>query len=564
MTYKPLHILFITFIIVLFSHSNLLAGVNKGDKLYNEGNYFKAINKYKSAYEKDPQNFIVVEKIANTYMEMGEYSKAELWFWKAYRANGLSEQGSLSYMKALISNSKYQIAEDFCVDYRSKYPQSTIKCPNQNAFRSLMFSDKFEVNLMNFNTSSDDVNPTVYQENLYLLSAATKKSPVVKVINLPELVGDNKAEGTTFRRINSVNPSNGIAFHPYTGEMFYAMGNKNGLSDGNIYKSYVNTFDAYSTLFEDKLPFPNNKDYSIFEVTFNAAGTIMYFSSDMDGGYGGSDLWKCTYENGVLGVPVNLGQQINTFGNERYPTFHQGDLYFSSDGLLGLGSLDIFRVTKQAEEWGIPENLRSPVNSNFNDYAITFKNDLEGFFTSDRIGGEGGNDIYSFRKRAEIMTVLVYDKDTKEPLANMPITLGSGEVVTTDENGVCSVEYTEDGLENIVAVKDGYAQNDLKFNEEGYSVLVPMESQKGIKFMVQVLNKKSGLPMDGVFVGLNDFESTTDAAGNTFWMIYPDMEYTLTAYDAKNKSVLNEKLVKNFSTKDAETPDFWTATVLLE
>ena len=549
MTYrKPLFTILLIVCISFFSFSNLTASNIAGDKLYQQEKFAQAIKKYKQAYQKDTRNYILVEKIANCYMQLDKFSSAEYWYWKAFKGNSLSEAGSYSYMKALIANSKYRMAEEFCLKYRGKYPQTNITCPNQEEFRSLIFGNEFEVNLLDANTEKDDVSATIYQDNLYLVSNAEKvssKSGVMKVINISELAVNSNAEVKVFKKINSINPNKGIGFHPFTGQMFYAV-NKNKASNGMMfYKTSVNIVDVQSDIFEEKLTYPNDQSFQIHELTFNNEGTIAYYSSDMAGGFGGSDLYMSTYQNGVFGEPQNLGAKVNTIGDERYPAYSNGELYFSSDGLLGLGSFDIF-------------------STKFGDYAISFKDESAGFFTSDRIGGKGGCDIYSFNKRAEIMTVFVYDKDTKEPLGDMPITLGNGKQVTTDAGGVCSIEYTEEGLENVSAQKDGFIQSELKFNENGYSVVVPMESQQGIKFMVQVLNKESGLPMEGINVQLNDFQSYTDDAGNTYWMIYPNKDYVLTAYNSKDKSVLNEKLTENFSTHDAETPDFWTATILME
>ena len=128
-------------------------------------------------------------------------------------------------------------------------------------------------------------------------------------------------------------------------------------------------------------------------------GKYLYFVSDMPGGYGGKDLWRAPLSNSGLGPVENLGDQINTEGDEVFPTFrHDGILYFSSDGHPGMGGLDIFSARQ--DEWGTwhISNLKAPVNSQGDDFGMTFFHQEEenGFFASNRGDARGYDHIYSF------------------------------------------------------------------------------------------------------------------------------------------------------------------------
>ncbi len=134
-------------------------------------------------------------------------------------------------------------------------------------------------------------------------------------------------------------------------------------------------------------------------------GKYLIFVSDLPGGYGGRDLWSSSYERKTdsWSIPVNLGPEINTAGNEMFPTFAiNGDLYFATDGIPGMGGLDVFKATKISgkNNWENPKNMGAPINSENNDYSLVEYTDKKGYFTSERKNNNGGNefdsDIYSY------------------------------------------------------------------------------------------------------------------------------------------------------------------------
>ncbi len=179
----------------------------------------------------------------------------------------------------------------------------------------------------------------------------------------------------------------------------------------------------------------------------NKKETLLIFASDMPGGLGGKDLWYTTYDKREKSwtKPVNLGPKINTPENEVFPFLDQDEnLYFSSNGHVGLGGLDMFKAEKVAEnKWGKIENLKYPLNSAGDDFSIVFEKgtDQKGFFTSNREGGKGKDDIYNFSlpEIKYLLEVYVKNKETNEPIPGVTITLlgsdGSQIVKTTDEEG---------------------------------------------------------------------------------------------------------------------------------
>lgn len=140
-------------------------------------------------------------------------------------------------------------------------------------------------------------------------------------------------------------------------------------------------------------------------------GKMLIFACDNEEGFGGYDLYYSikigTDDEAKWSVPINLGNKINTDGNEVFPFLDKDTLYFSSDGHIGMGGLDIFRVEKKAHKWEIPQNLKAPMNSGGDDFGFILDplNPLpegiiqQGYFSSNRIGGRGSDDIYKFQQQ---------------------------------------------------------------------------------------------------------------------------------------------------------------------
>lgn len=141
------------------------------------------------------------------------------------------------------------------------------------------------------------------------------------------------------------------------------------------------------------------------QPTFSIDGKTLYFVSDRKGGYGGMDIWKCVFENGRWSDAVNLGPTINTAGNEMSPFIHYDDrtLYFSSDGHVGMGGLDIFVSRRQDDgSWSTPVNLGYPINTSGDESnLIVDAASTTAYYSSDREGGFGKQDLYSFEMPAE-------------------------------------------------------------------------------------------------------------------------------------------------------------------
>jgi hypothetical protein len=172
-------------------------------------------------------------------------------------------------------------------------------------------------------------------------------------------------------------------------------------------KIYVAKIDAYFRLGELVEFKYNSPAYSVGHACVSKDGQTLYFVSDMQGGYGGTDLYRCMkLEDGSWGSPINLGKDINSSGDEMFPyiNYKGNTLYFSSTGNSIFGGLDLNKSTRsRANVFSKPTNLGAPFNSNKDDFAIIFTDEYEdeGFFSSSRLEGLGGVDIYKFKSEVK-------------------------------------------------------------------------------------------------------------------------------------------------------------------
>jgi outer membrane protein OmpA-like peptidoglycan-associated protein len=176
----------------------------------------------------------------------------------------------------------------------------------------------------------------------------------------------------------------------------------------------------FSSLIDGKWSKPepfthNNTEYSVGQPCLSADGNTMYFTSDMPGGYGGLDIYKSTKDvAGAWSFPVNLGDKINTEGDEMFPFFesNSGTFLFSSNGRFGLGGLDIFVSQLSGTGFSAPYNPGSPLNTQFDDFAAIVDDKMgQGYFSTNRTGGSGGDDIYSLTLKDPDVTFAVIFPD---------------------------------------------------------------------------------------------------------------------------------------------------------
>jgi peptidoglycan-associated lipoprotein len=244
----------------------------------------------------------------------------------------------------------------------------------------------------------------------------------------------------------------------------------------------------------------NSNGHSVGHPALTKNSKTLYFISDMPGGKGGKDIWRTTLIDNNWSEPLNL-TELNTEGNEMFP-YLSGDsiLYFSSDGIIGMGGLDLFKSRILSDgKYETPQNLKTPFNSSADDFSIVFIDKENGLFCSNRTGGIGDDDIYSFKLKPIIISVVgnVTDKINNKPINNVLVTIkgSDGSVLTTetDSKGNYKIETLKSNVKYIISLsKDGYfgdARN-LNIEDEKFSKEFSKASGHNFDFTLIKMTKK--------------------------------------------------------------------------
>lgn len=362
---------------------------------------------------------------------------------------------------------------------------------------------------------------------------------------------------------------------------------KDGINKLKLY-SAENAKGNWNDLKE--LPF-NSDEYSVGHPALSKDDKLLYFVSDMPGGFGGTDLYVSKYEGGNWATPINLGPAVNSSGNEMFPfADEQGNLYFASDGHAGLGGLDIF-YAKLIE--GVmakkPRNLGTPINSAKDDFGlITDGERKSGFFSSNRRQGGADDDLYRFERSGPLnpcqeVIVNVIDAETKTPLANAVVIMASKnesetDVKTgqTDSNG--SIRLCLDPETDFVfkTTYEGYLGNSMELASkdsditEAVKLDIPLEKvkvkPKTFTLRGLVTTQKDRKPISGVKVLLRNEcddsvqEAVTDENGAYLFEVPSGCDYSIEALK-DNLGTMGSK-VKGGETSEANITMFEKGDVI--
>jgi outer membrane protein OmpA-like peptidoglycan-associated protein/tetratricopeptide (TPR) repeat protein len=344
-----------------------------------------------------------------------------------------------------------------------------------------------------------------------------------------------------------------------------------------------------------ELPF-NSDEYSVGHPSLSRDEQLLYFASDMPGGFGGTDLYVSRYQNGRWGRPVNLGEDINTKGNELFPFVdNAGNLYFSTNGRKGLGELDIYYATLTTLATGLivqsVEHLDAPINSPKDDFGLITDADRRGgFFSSNR--REGNDDIYRFVRESSLyacrdLTVRIYDMKSNEGLDSASVVVkskGEGradQTLLTDANGYVRLCLDADNEFVFQASRDSYINSTVGFTTQSLTDDQPSQLEIGmiqptivvdtvrmvetrptppIRVMTRshiwgiVVSERDRKPIEGVTVTLRNecnfkqLEYVTGADGSYYFELDEGCDYTLVA--SKAAFGTNTNRIKRLPKKD--------------
>ena len=494
----------ILLVLVVSFSLKLNAQIKSADKLFEKFDYSKAATLYKKAFNSKDEaiRFRSVVRIADCYRLMNDAGRASEWYQKAIE---ITEVDPINYFylgKALRTQAKYDEAERAFYRYSKLVPDDFKGSVYSSYCKLIRDWDEFEYsanveNVNDLNTPFSEFAPVYYLDGLVITSdrdidmldnnnyhwSGNSYLDVYfsKPMNLDgewERMSFPEKMSTAFNKPYHDGP---ICFTSDFKEAFITRTTKTNSKIGSteIYTNRLKIF--YAKLDRKKPDFTNfsfNEDSSsVGHPAISPDGQKLIFSSDTHDGFGESDLYLCTKKDGQWETPINLGKTINSFGNEVFPSWsNNSTLHFASDGHLGYGGLDIYETTLNKDGWSKPRNLKAPINSSYDDFAIAFNPESTGgFFSSNRPGGTGSDDIYSisdYRMIADgkefqkniLITGYAKDKVSKELLSDAlvyiyPKSSDSVHVVKTKEDGSYQLEIRKGNSFVIKGEKVNYAHD---------------------------------------------------------------------------------------------------------
>jgi len=466
--------------------------MKKADELYQKDGYMAAAKLYAQMQEQDKSNPELLSKLANSYRLNGNSSEAEFYYSK-YLNTASKKEDQLNYAHTLLSNGKCKDAVKWYQNYinaggEKENVHFITSCDDLNGFP--IDGNVKVFNAEGLNSPYLDFSPSFYQNGL-LFSSGRPISKTLKRKDLwsqkdfagmyySESQGNGKFKHTRNMKwdLNKKYHVGVVSFTPDKKHMYYSANNQNGKSQKKIrdLKIYIAKLE-YNKWVNDGAFTHNSDQYKTCHPALSPDGKSIVFSSNMPNGFGGMDLYVSKNEGGAWGKPINLGSEINTSGNEIFPFIDASTiLYFSSDGLMGIGGLDIFYALQNLDlnNWINPVNIGIPFNSNKDDLGfIVTSAGVDGYFSSNRPGGMGEDDIYYWTNLPDqngyakegLVTLIIKDKITLTPLPDAVVKLIDSEDKSsgflTDETGRIGKTFKPEAIRMVQAEKKGYQPNQL-------------------------------------------------------------------------------------------------------
>ena len=487
--------------------------INRADKHFDQEEFSDAIIYYHKTLKKDASNKEATQNLAFSYRKLKDYVNAEIYYARATILNPEESSNFLYYGQTLKNNSKLKEAKNQFEKFVVKNPESFIgKLMVQSCgdIKDWEIEEKeFEVTTVeNINTKDADFCPLVYEGGIVFVSergvdlvntnhSGMSSKPYLSLYYARKDKAFKKAKHFS-NQLSSLYHDGPITISENGAEIYFTRADKRENGRG-----YINRLQIFSAKLDGKkwksiTPFEyNSQNYSVAHPWLSLDGMQLFFASDMDGGFGGMDIYVCKKEGEDWGKPINLGKGVNTSGNDVFPYFRKGTLYFSSEGHSGYGGLDIYAV-QESEVWKNAVNMKAPLNSSKDDFGMFYTDDENGYFSSNRDGGVGSDDIYSFSwheivPKTQMTGILEYDK---LGAAGSTINLLDEddhliETTITDEYGKFKFDKLDLDKNYILAIDsddDSFLEEAKLYltNSKGEKVMLAQKAGKG-KFKFQAL-----------------------------------------------------------------------------
>lgn len=452
----------------------------EADNLFDRLEYVDAAKAYTKLVEKNKADGYVYKQLADSYYHVFNSQQAVLWYAKAVESAQDAET-HFRYAQMLKAEGDNKAAAQQMATFAKMQPNDARAkaFKNNPEYTNQLKSQAKQYDILKSDVSSDkaDFGAVITQNNEVFFTSARNTSrrengmndqPYLDLYKAIRNTDGTLSQATAVAELNTkwhdgpaALTSDGTTIY-YGSESFnesaYQKNKEKHLKFSQIYLYKATKTEAGTWGNSKALPI-NSKDYSVRNPSISKDGKTLYFSSDMPGGLGGEDIWKVSVDGDTYGTPENAGDNINTEGNESFPSIQDdGILFFSSNGRQGLGGYDVFKQNTITNEKAT--NLGEPVNTQKDDFSFSYNLDKNvGYFSSNR---EGNDDIYQAIAVCGVdATVVVKDAETGKLLAGASVSFvdqkgknkGSQE---SNDMGEAKFGVACNEIANFNATKSGY------------------------------------------------------------------------------------------------------------
>ncbi len=479
-----------TIVFLLVASTTLTFAQNRdtrtADKHFDRFEYVKAAEEYQKLIRRGKADDYVYTRLADSYFMVNDTEKAEPFYRRVSTRPNVSSETIFNYAQTLKANGKFDESNAMMDKFAQMSPNDSRAIEyrrNPNYITQILEGKpRYSANpVRGLNSSFSDFGATRVGDKIYFSSARNtarktygrNQEPFLDIYEATFANGMATNVQPVSGDVNTRFHEGIVAITPDGSRMYF---DRNDFFNGKYRKDDdgINQLNIYYAELVDgrwrdiqQVPF-NNSQYSVGHPALSPDGKTLYFVSDMPGGYGDSDIYKVAInEDGSFGEPQNLGATVNTEGKEVFPFIaNDGTLYFSSDGHLGLGGLDVFSYKN-----GKVTNLGVPINSTSDDFAYSYDPVLDEGFVSSNRGGvqDGGSDNIYLIKEICVSTIesIVKDSNTNRPIGGATVALYdrnqnriASKIAGTDGKATFEVECDKEVT--VQASANGFEANSVK------------------------------------------------------------------------------------------------------
>ncbi|NNK69431.1 MAG: OmpA family protein [Flavobacteriaceae bacterium] len=561
--------------------------INKALKDYDKFSYIKTSDILLDVAERGYESADLFEKLGNAFYFNNKMDEAAGWYGRLMDMDRpVDPELYYRYAQTLKFSEQYEESDKWMERFanaRSEELRARGFLSKRDYLESIEgLSETFPVTNLDLNTEWSDFGANQYMDKFIFASSRDTKEKTYNWNEQPflELYSATKQEDGSLGNvekfddnINTKFHESSVSFWPTDDVVYFTRNNyykrnlrrdDDGVNRLHMYLARLQRDGSWAEI--EPIHF-NSEQYSVAHPTVNVYGTRVYFASDMPGTIGQADLFMADInDDGTLGEPVHLGAALNTEGQESFPYVNsKGDLYYASNGLPGLGGLDVFMVRDfekklDNHEQLIVENAGKPINSEKDDFAY-YENlgTKEGFFTSNRDGGKGDDDIYFFNVPDCLQDLegIVFDEKTRELIPGAKVRLFDqtgqevSEMVVGDDAKYSFKDLNCDKEYLVRVEKDSYSTDEDRIattDNRKLTLNLDLEITRDEVAVTEGTNLREALDLNPIYFDLDKWNIRPDAEVELQKVIavlnqYPDMTIDVQSHtDSRATNSYNEAL----------------------